>query len=133
MEERAKKAEAGRKRKQRAVEAAKEAWYRENAIDLLSKQSGWTDLPDEEKIKKLHQRLNHSGKKITINLQNQLQKLLPANLPGTKMMLRKLPEDRTLSQMSHKMVIVKCNLLKIPLNRKWHLPIPLTARSICLI
>ena len=86
-----------------------------------------------KKIKKLHQRLNHSGKKITINLQNQLQKLLPANLPGTKMILRKLPEDRTLPQMSHKMVILKCTLLKIPLNRKWHLPIPLTVRSICLI
>lgn len=63
MEERAKKAEAGRKRKQRAVEAAKEAWYRENAIDLLSKQSGWTDLPDEEKNKKIASKIKSLRKK----------------------------------------------------------------------
>ncbi len=49
MEERAKKAEAGRKRKQRAVEAAKEAWYRENACngELNVKSGKEKHSPDE--------------------------------------------------------------------------------------
>ena len=51
------------KRKQRAAAAAKEAWYRENAIDLLSKQSGWADLPDEEKNKKIASKIKSLRKK----------------------------------------------------------------------
>ena len=50
MEERAKKAEAAQKQKE-AKE--KEAGYRKTALDILSKQGGWNDLPDEEKKKKI--------------------------------------------------------------------------------
>jgi len=60
MEERAKKAEAAQKQKE-AKE--KEAGYRKTALDILSRQGGWNDLPDEEKKKKLTAKIKSLRKK----------------------------------------------------------------------
>lgn len=75
MEERAKRAASEQKQKEAK---AKEAQYRKNALDILSKQRGWDDLPDEEKKKKLTSKIKSLKKRNPINLQNQLQRrLLP--------------------------------------------------------
>ena len=60
MEERAKRAAAEQKQKEAE---AKEAQYRKNALDILSKQSGWADLPDEEKKKKLTSKIKSLKKR----------------------------------------------------------------------
>lgn len=60
MEERAKKVEAAQKQKE-AKE--KEAGYRKTALDILSRQGGWNDLPDEEKKKKLTAKIKSLRKK----------------------------------------------------------------------
>lgn len=60
MEERAKRAASEQKQKEAK---AKEAQYRKNALDILSKQSGWDDLPDEEKKKKLTSKIKSLKKK----------------------------------------------------------------------
>lgn len=60
MEEREKKAEAAQKQKE-AKE--KEAGYRKTALDILSRQGGWNDLPDEEKKKKLTAKIKSLRKK----------------------------------------------------------------------
>lgn len=60
MEERAKRAAAEQKQKEAE---AKEAQYRKNALDILSKQSGWADLPDEQKEKKITSKIKLLKKK----------------------------------------------------------------------
>lgn len=60
MEERAKRATAEQKRKEAE---AKEAQYRQNALEILSKQSGWADLPDAEKEKKITSKIKSLRKK----------------------------------------------------------------------
>ncbi len=60
MEERAKRAAAEQKQKEAE---AKEARYRKNALDILSKQSGWADLPDEEKKKKITSKIKSLRKR----------------------------------------------------------------------
>lgn len=60
MEERTKKAEAAQKQKE-AKE--KEAGYRKTALDILSRQGGWNDLPAQEKKKKLTTKIKSFRKK----------------------------------------------------------------------
>lgn len=129
MEERAKKAEAAQKQKE-AKE--KEAGYRKTALDILSKQGGWNDLLMRRKRRKSRQRSHRSEKRILINLRKQLQRPT-GNLPGTMPPLRKLVEKQTQRQPNPEVTVLKCTLLKTLHGRRLNLPIPSTARLICLI